>query len=160
MARSKIHSYTDMSDATAKRQLIAQIAPLVGEYEVTIEPRRNLRSLQQNKWYWACICSAFGAFLREQDYNINDNEGAHELMKARFLAVTVRNKEGKVIGRRVRSTTELTTEEFSDYCERCRAWLADMFGIIVEDPGFGARESMRPTSNGEAYDPQTGEIIG
>ncbi len=32
------------------------------------------------------------------------------------------------------STKVLTTEAFSIYCEKCRQFLAETFGVIVEDP--------------------------
>lgn len=125
----------DLSTIDNKRRLIAQIGTLTGIYEVEICPRRNMRSNAQNAWYWSCIAPALAEYLSAQDYEITTAEEAHEFLRARFLAVTVANKQtGVAIGRRVRSTTELTTEQFSDYCERCRTWMADFFGIIVEDP--------------------------
>jgi hypothetical protein len=53
--------------------------------------------------------------------------------------VTVTNSgTGEVIGERVRSTTELNVEEFSEYLEKVIAWLADMFGIECPIPGVMA----------------------
>jgi hypothetical protein len=125
----------DMTQADNKRRVIQSVGVLTGLYEVTIEPRRSTRSNQQNKWYWACLVRAFGEYMRDQDYDITSDDECHEFLKARFLATTVVNKTtGEVLGRRVKSTTELTTEQFSDYCERCRAWMADFFGIIVPVP--------------------------
>jgi hypothetical protein len=126
---------TDLAIPDIKRRVIQQVGVLVGIYDIEFDPRRDTRSNRQNAWYWACIVSAFAAYMRDQDYEIITDDEAHEFLKARFLAVSVHNRRtGEVIGRRVRSTTELSTEQFCEYCERCRAWLADFFGIIVPDP--------------------------
>jgi hypothetical protein len=135
MAREKIKFVIDMSNPADKRRLLTQIGAMSGPYEVEIQPKRNTRSLKQNAWYFGCIVHALGEYLRDQDYDITTDEEAHEILKARFLAVSVMSKRtGEVLCRRVRSTTELTTESMADYCERCRIWMADFFGIIVPDP--------------------------
>jgi hypothetical protein len=56
-------------------------------------------------------------------------------LKAKFLTrPVVRPDTGELIGRIVRSTTDLSTEEMTDYIERCRAWLLDFFGVMTNDP--------------------------
>lgn len=139
MPRPPIKTTMDLDDIGNKRQLMAQIGTLTGLYRIEIEPARDVRSNRQNRWYWGCIVEALAQYMCEQDYDITGPYEVHEFLKARFLAVTVKDrKTGEVIGRRVRSTTELDTAQFSEYCERCRAWLADFFGIVVEDPGVYA----------------------
>lgn len=134
MARPTIKTICEMN-ATNKRQLMSAIGAMDGMYELEIKPRRNTRSLQQLRWYWSCICPALAQYLNDQDYEPITSEGAHELLKAKFLTVSVVHPAtGEVVGSRSRSTGELTTLEFADYCERARVWLADFFGIIVPDP--------------------------
>lgn len=136
MPRPAIKTIIDCDVPDNKRRLMSQIGTLSGLYRVDMEPARNVRSNRQNAYYWAAIVSAFAQFLTEQDYDITGPDEAHEFLKARFLAVTVTCRTtGEVIGRRVRSTTELDTAQFSEYCERCRAWLAEFFHIVVPDPG-------------------------
>ncbi len=121
--------------ADIKRRLCAFVGRLQGPYEVEFRPRRNTRSLQQNRAYWALVVEPFFEFLREQDYEISSRDMAHELLRAKLLTVDVTNPEtGEVIGSRVRSTTELSTEEFSRYFDDCRHWLLDFFGIVTADP--------------------------
>lgn len=135
MARESIKLPLNLSVLDNKRRLVSQIGILDGWYDVSLMPRRPTRSLRQNAWYFSCIAAALAQYLSDQDYDVTTTDQAHELLKARFLKVAVTNKRtGEVLQNRVRSTTELTTEEFSDYCERCRTWLADFFGIIVPDP--------------------------
>jgi hypothetical protein len=135
MPRQSVKTTIDMTDAGRKRDLIRCIGCMSGPYQVDLHPTRPRRSNQQNRWYWSCIVDLLSKYLSDQDYDLTDAEAAHEVLRGRFLASTLRDpKNGEPIGRYVRSTTSLTTEEFSDYCERCRAWMADMFGIITEDP--------------------------
>lgn len=135
MARPTVKIIADLDVADNKRRLMAQVGTLKGLYRVSLEPARPSRSNRANSWYWACIVGSFVQYLNEQDYNITTPDEAHSLLKARFLARTIMDKDGKVIGRMVGSTTDLDTSGFHDYCERCRTWLADFFGIIVPDPG-------------------------
>lgn len=133
----------DFDRPDERRKALACVGALSGRHRIELTPYRARRSDPQNRWYWGCIVSAFYAFLHEQDYNINHPEQAHELIKAKFLTVDVASKTtGEVIAQRVRSTTELSTAEFSDYCERTRAWLLDFFGIVVPDPDFQIPSSM------------------
>lgn len=135
MARESILTMLDFDAADSKRTLMSQIGTLKGMYEVEITPRRGTRSQKQNAWYWSCIVRAFWEYLRDQDWTIGAQDEAHEFLKARFLARMVIDKRtGEMIGRRVRSTTELTTDEMADYCERCRVFLSEFCNTIVPDP--------------------------
>lgn len=90
---------------------------------------RKRRTDAQNRLYWVAVVPELGRFLRNQGETYTD-EDAHELLKAKFLRETVVNKEtGEPIGVVIKSTTKLDTEQFSEYIEKCVAWLADMFHI-------------------------------
>lgn len=135
MPRPSLKTFIDLSNADDKRRLIAQIGAMSGLYEIDLSPRRETRSTQQNRWYFGCLVQSFVQYMNEQDYEITTPEECHEFLKARFLARTVTDKRtGKPLGRYVESTTRLTKAEFSDYCERCRTWLNEYFGIVVPDP--------------------------
>lgn len=139
MPRPTFKLTLDCSDAEKKARAVREFAAFVGKatgvYEFDGEPKKNTRSLQQNKWYWGVIVQLFYEFLRDQDYEITSPDAAHGFIAAKLLREELINPAtGEVIGRRIRSTTELSTAEFSDYCERARAWLADFFGIVCPDP--------------------------
>ena len=135
MAREAINLILDLSVADNKRRLLSAVGVMSGVWEVDIRPRRDTRTLRQNSYYHAVITPALAKYLSDQDYDVTTPEDAHEVLKARFLVANVVNKTtGEILQRRVKSTTSLTPAEFSDYCERCRAWMADFFGIIVPDP--------------------------
>lgn len=131
----KESSLCNLDNATEKRALLVRIGALRGPWRVELTHYRARRSDRQNRWYWPCVVTAFAQYLTEQDFEITTKEQAHEVLKAKFVTVDVINKStGEILGQRVRSTTELSTAEFSDYCERCRAWLLEFFGIVVPDP--------------------------
>jgi hypothetical protein len=131
-----------------KRRLIDSIGPLAGLYECRIEPRKNTRSSQQNRYFHGVIVEMFYQFLRDQDYDAASPEAAKGFLKAKFLLHELVNPEtGEVIGRRVKSTAELSSEEFGDFIDRARAWLADFFGLVIPDPDQDWRERSGPTKH-------------
>ena len=135
MAREKWKGTIDLDNVDLKRRFRNWVGALRGTYDVEIKPRKPLRSLKQNAWYHAAVVEPFAQFLRDQDYEVCGHDECHELLKEKFLAVEIADPlTGEVIGRSIRSTTDLSKDEFADYCERCRAWLLDFFGIITEDP--------------------------
>ncbi len=107
---------------------------------LTLENEKKKRSNQQNRWYWGCVVKMIG------DYIGSDAEETHELMKAKFNSEMVivkvpykYPKTGKIrmVKRRMRvprSTTALSTQEFSDYCEAIRRWGAEFLALDIPDP--------------------------
>lgn len=83
---------------------------LSGEIEVIMRPFKETRTQRQNRYYWA--------YLRLIAEETGDNENnLHEYFKRVHLPprfVTVRGKEIKLPA----TTTELKTNEFSEYIRR------------------------------------------
>lgn len=123
----------NMSDAAAKRQLMTEIGRLSGLYEFYLKPRKRTRSLDQNAYYWAAVVQPFTDWLRENygDSKI-DKEQAHEMLKVKVLGLTEKQIPGsdETITIIPHSKT-LTVEEFSEYIEKCAAWLAEFCEIVV-----------------------------
>jgi hypothetical protein len=129
----------DLSDPATKRELMKSIGSLSGGlYEVTIKKRRKTRSLEQNRYYFACIVSPFCQYLRE---NYGDPtitlEQAHDMLARAVLGVKeLMNKStGEVIDIRP-STSILDVEEFTVYVDKCAVWLqgfADITTLTKED---------------------------
>lgn len=123
----------NMSDAAAKRELMIQIGRLTGLYEFYLKPRKRTRSLDQNSYYWVAVVQPFTEWLRNVwgDSKI-DKEQAHEMLKAKILGTSEKQIPSRdetliVIPR----SKTLTVEEFSEYIEKCAAWLAEFCEIIV-----------------------------
>jgi len=123
----------NMDDAVAKRQLMIEIGRLSGLYEVYIKPRKRTRSLDQNAYYFAAVVTPFRDWLRE---NYGDSQmstdDAHEMLKVKTLGLTekqIPNSDQTVTI--IPHSKTLTVEEFSEYIEKCAAWLAEFCNIIV-----------------------------
>lgn len=129
----------DLSDLGKKRALLQKLGALQGLHEISIKKRHRVRTNPQNAWYWACIVPALVHGIGEQWGDVVTGEQAHEMLKARFLTVDVRRvdeQSGEVRALcYVRSTAKLDTAEFCTYCEQCRDFVAEWFGIVVPDPG-------------------------
>lgn len=128
----------DMSNAFQKQDFLMKLGQIrEGLFRFKIKDVKALRSNPQNAWYWSCIVSALRIALAEQGEIVTD-EGAHEIFKAMFLKIETRmvNTETGEIKKmnRLKSSGELTTTEFADYCERCRQFLAEWFSVVVPDP--------------------------
>lgn len=70
------------------------------------------RSDQQNRYYWSCVVPIFS------ECSGYEKDEAHDLLKSKFLRVERVLPSGEIM-ERVRSTTELTVQEFTEYVERC-----------------------------------------
>ena len=123
----------NLADLPTKRKLMQHISMLTGLYEVTIKPRKRVRSLNQNSYYWVGYVTPFCHWLRDAygDDSITIDE-AHELLKRRLLKPreTVNKVTGEVMKLAASSAT-LDTKEFSDYLERAAEFLASFAGIVV-----------------------------
>lgn len=134
----------NMSDAAAKRQVMTQIGKLTGLYELYLKPRKRTRSLDQNAYYFSGVVTPFRDWLRENygDEQITTDQ-AHEMLKVKILGLDEKRIEGtnETIAIIPRSKT-LTVEEFSDYIEKCSAWLAEFCSIVVLSPELFYGEEM------------------
>lgn len=136
----------DLSRPEVKMRLVQRIMALEGPHEVidrggvlTIKQRHRGRTLRQNAFYWVAVVPAFVDALREQWGEEVSEDDAHAMLKERFLKVRKRRVDeetGEIPGvlEYVRSTTTLTTVEFSDYIDQCRKFLMEWFRVEVEDP--------------------------
>jgi hypothetical protein len=100
----------------------AHVRSLAGKHvEIYVQRRQQKRSHQANRFYWGYVLSeiadAAGYFKDE----------AHEALKFKFLR---EDGDGPLV--RVKSTSDLSTEEFSLYVEQCMALGAQTYGIVWE----------------------------
>ncbi len=87
------------------------------------------RSKEQNAWYWDAIAGL------ADHIGYDTAEELHEDLGHKFLLV---HHASGLESRR--STTALTTVEFSDYMERVIHWAAEFHGYIIQDPTGGVRD--------------------
>lgn len=101
-----------------------------GQYQATIRKKRDIRSLNQNRYYWGVVVNL-----------ISDNTGQpaediHGYLADLFLS-NVKDIELAGVIRRVRihpTTTKLNTEQFSEYIESVRSWAAWELDIRIPGP--------------------------
>lgn len=124
----------NFSDNAQKRRFLTIAGALQGPHEVTMKPWKPRRSNRQNAWYWACVVESFRQFLLAQGDNYSKDE-CHEILKTKCLGtvMVVNKQDGEVIAETNKSTASLKSAEFTEYADRCCAWLSE-FGIVVPTP--------------------------
>jgi hypothetical protein len=91
--------------------------------ELQLRKFKRKRTLPQNSFYWAGVVSALA-----EHFGYERLEDMHYELRRLFLSVPIDENFAKV-----RSTTELTTEEFSQYMERCMQLAAEN-GVYIAFP--------------------------
>lgn len=94
-----------------------------GDVLITIEPDKASRTTQQNRYYFGVIVKILAD---ELGYSVDE---MHEALKWKFLKI----HENELPT--VRSTTDLSTAEFSDYCEKIKQFAAFELSVVLPDPG-------------------------
>lgn len=90
--------------------------------DVIVRKHKKKRSNQQNKYYWAAVVG-----IPAKHYGYLPEE-MHDAFKMIFLRC---HEEGKP--ETVKSTSSLSTVEFSEYVEKCQQWCAEQ-GLLIPDP--------------------------
>ena len=83
--------------------------------------KKKVRSLDQNAYYWGVVIELMS------DETGFTTEEMHEALKQKFLMI---EKNGMKFPR---STSSLTTGEFSEYVEKCKMFAAEWLGIFIPD---------------------------
>lgn len=94
---------------------------------ITIAPEK--RSSPQNRRYWGQGVLAQIAQQAAPNGKLYSAEVWHELAKRKFIGVD-ELPDGSVIGK---SSTQLTTAEFSDFCTQVEAWACSELGVVFYD---------------------------
>lgn len=99
----------------------AQVTWLKGKrVNVTIKPIVPARSKDQNAYYWGVVnhlCHMHVGW---------ESDEFHEWCLAEFA----RMPDG-----RIERSKDMSTQRFSDYCERIRRWAIVEIGVYIPDPG-------------------------
>lgn len=87
----------------------------------------NRRSLNQNRFYWGIVLAVIS------DSTGHTAEEVHEYLKTIMLPrkfIAIKGREVEI----VKTTTDLSTDEFEAYLERVRAWAKSELGIEIPTP--------------------------
>jgi hypothetical protein len=109
---------------------------------ITVEVAEEDRSEQQNRFYWGPCLTEISeqAVVCGQRWTV---DAWHELFKRQFIGYEV--KKIKVAGRkkvtiirRLKSSTDLTVRQFSDYLDKLQAFAAADLGVRFSVPDWYA----------------------
>ena len=121
-------TYNSQEDGDKKRlyQVLKNLN--TGVYKINIQKAKNIRSLNQNKYYWAVVVavlsSELGYFKDEM----------HTLLRRKFLGYT---KINPITGEEdvfAKSTTDLKSHEMEEYLESVRVWAISELDIYIPLP--------------------------
>lgn len=103
---------------------LTQVSKLEGKpIELTLQKKRTIRSLTQNSYYWGVVVEIlsdhFGYFPDEM----------HMALKYKFLQEHPQNSSLV----KIRSTANLSRDEFTGYVNRIILWAATEYQIYIPD---------------------------
>lgn len=131
------------------------------EVEITVAPREDDRSVQQNRFYWGVVLKEISdqARLNGTTYSA---EAWHELFKRQLLGyeikkVPVAGRKRPTVIRRLKSTTDLKVRAMSKYLEQAQAFAVSELGVRFSAPDWMSWSNRDPAS--ERIDPDTGEVL-
>jgi hypothetical protein len=123
----------DLSDPQKKSLLLNHVRSLEGQHKVSITKYYKKRSLDQNAYFHSQVVGTFADWCRGEGNSWTD-EQAKSHLKDRFLSLEWTDERTGEIMRSVRDTRDLTTVEFSEFTEKCCAWIAEFCGVYVPPP--------------------------
>lgn len=108
-----------------KRAYMVWLGTLEGkEIELSVYKRRKRRSKNQNSYLFGVV---YAVVSETTGFTVDE---VHDAMKMLFLRV---HRDG--LPDTVRSTTGLTTEEFSEYIENIKRWASEKLFCYIPDAG-------------------------
>ena len=104
------------------------------EVILTIQKAKKRRSNPQNSFYHGVVIPIMQQCLKDAGY-LMTNESVHDMLKLRFLkeSILVNEESGEYI-ERIKSTTELTTTQFSEYILDIQKFAVEYFNVVIPDP--------------------------
>jgi len=111
--------------------VIIQMTKLPKEGTVVNISWGKIRSIKQNNLYWQFLTWLIEeGGMKEQGYMFP--EELHESLKGRLLSTIVTSKAG-FDTRVIKSTTDLTADEFLSYIEKCEHLLKEYCGVSARE---------------------------
>ncbi len=104
-----------------------------GDYVMEIKEKKKKRSNSQNGYLWAVVNQMVCRRLIDLGHDVSIEE-THDFLKASFNYKELVNEDTGEVFKIPRGTSELSTEEFSEYIERVVRFGAEILGIIIPLP--------------------------
>jgi hypothetical protein len=137
--RPDLQDTFDLSNADDKRRLLSWLSARSGMYAVSAEPKRDTRTLRQNRTFWRLWVQPLHEYLRENDPKHPAGKDGREWAK-KIICAAVLGVDRRVcpvtgaVYEEAKRTSTLSIEEMSDFMERAAAWLAEHTPIVIETP--------------------------
>jgi hypothetical protein len=90
-------------------------------------PRK--RSIKQNSFYWGHILPIIADCMSEDIGERVSVQECHEVLKAKFLNCEFVSKSTGELFAYVKSTTDLTRSEFTEYIDQVSAWAINFYDL-------------------------------
>ena len=118
-----IYTAGDANSHKALGKKLSELKP--GQYVLEVKRNRPIRSISQNKFYFAIL----KVIATETG---NDIDRLHEIAKKKFNGeMVILPKSGaEMVGK---STGDLDSKEFTAYINRVKLWARDEFGVLIEE---------------------------
>lgn len=121
----------DMRNESVFRQDLEALRD--GPVEVRIKTVGDTRTARQNRYYWGGVVSTLKVFFNDHGYFFTDVE-IHEKMKKDFNTDRRYNPVNETYYPVPASTSDLDTDEFSEYVEKIRLWASEDLGCHIMTP--------------------------
>lgn len=138
---------------TNRKGLVDDLLRMDGKQLVlTIEKKKNTRSLAQNRYYWGVVVPIVRAGLIDAGWErekINNSEAVHELLKSIFCPKRelINENTGEVL-ELPPTTTGLSTTGMMEYFADIQRWAMEFLGCTVPDPGEQVEMNFEYETNG------------
>lgn len=97
----------------------------------------------ENGYYHHIVVTAYQQGAWETQQRMLSHDQAHEELKNNCNYKEYHNEETGTVMRTILSTATLTTVEFEEYLDRCRAFIEEWFGIRVPMPNEQAELELK-----------------
>lgn len=136
----KISIISSVENGTLKRnrKLISDaIKSFEGkEIELTIERKRKKRSNPQNRYYWGVVMPILQSGLKEATGEVRDINSIHYQIVLPLFSPKreIINKETGEVVSESKSSSEMTTSEFSEFVMEIQKWGSEFLSVDIPSP--------------------------
>lgn len=103
------------------------------EITLTVEKKKNSRSILQNNYYWAVCVPMVREGLKQTGWKLSKEE-THEFLKYKFLFKEIVNEDTGELKKIKLGSSELTTTQFMEYIADIQQFGAEDLSISIPLP--------------------------
>lgn len=142
----------NMDEASVKLAAIQKIQSASGLWSFDFRKRHRGRTLNQNAYLFGVVYPNVAAGVMDAWGEAFTTDEAHEMSKRMFLyREVIDHSTGEVRGRVCRSTTTLSTAEFSEYIDKIIKFAAEQ--LNVEIPPAASFDEPNPEPSNQKKSP-------